>query len=391
MEIEEFIDKYYVERKQTNSLKWDKLEERFGQADLIPLWVADMDFKVSEAITKALKDRVLHGVYGYTYAGNSYYAAYNSWMDEHFSFPIKSEWVRFSTGAVQAIYHLLNAFTEKDDAVIIQLPVYYPFSDAVKDTGRQLVTVDLLNDNGHFSMDFESFEQAIVDNSVKLYIHCSPHNPVGRVWTEEEQVKLFEICRKHNVLIISDEIHQDFTFTRPHIPAANINDGAYRNRLITVNSASKSFNIAGLTHSNMIITDDELRAKYDAYANTIVKTEANTMGLIATEAAYVDGGDWMESLKQVIYHNYELVRDYLNKFAPEIIVSPLEGTYLAFIDLRAVVDKDDMVQFVQDKCGLAVDYGEWFGEGYEGFIRLNLATKSEIIEQAVQEIIEQLG
>ena len=390
MEIEEFVEKYYVERQHTNSLKWDLLEERFGQADLLPLWVADMDFKVSQAITKTLKDRILHGVYGYTFAGKSYYQAYNSWMETYFSFPIKEEWVRFSTGAVQAIYHLLYTFTDENDSVIIQSPVYYPFNDAIKDTNRRLVNVDLVNNDGYFTIDFERFEQAIIDQSVRLYIHCSPHNPVGRVWTEEEQAKLFAICQKHNVLIISDEIHQDFTFEREHIPAANVSEGVHRPRVITVNSASKSFNIAGLTHCNIVITDDGLRQKYDDFANSMIKTEVNIMGLFATEAAYVDGMDWMASLKNVIYHNYEIVRDYFTKFAPEITVSPLEGTYLVFVDLRKVVKSDEMVEFIQEKCGLAVDYGEWFGEGYEGFIRLNLATKPENIEKAVQTIVEQL-
>ncbi|MBZ6527862.1 pyridoxal phosphate-dependent aminotransferase [Aerococcaceae bacterium DSM 111021] len=391
MEIEEFVDKYYVERRHTNSLKWDLLEQRFGQPDLLPLWVADMDFKVSEAITKSLKDRVLHGVYGYTFADKSYYSAYSSWMEAHFSFPIKEEWVRFSTGAVQAIYHLLYAFTKENDSVIIQPPVYYPFSEAVRDTKRQLVSVDLVNNDGYYTIDFDQFEQAVIDHSVKLYIHCSPHNPVGRVWTEEEQAKLFAICRKYDVLIISDEIHQDFTFEREHIPAANVSESAHRDRLITVNSASKSFNIAGLTHCNIVITDDKLREQYDTFANRMVKSEANIMGLLATEAAYVDGVDWMDSLKKVIYHNYEIIRDYFGKFAPKIVVSPLEGTYLIFVDLRAVVDNNQMVEFIQEKCGIAVDYGEWFGEGYEGFIRLNLATKPENIEKAVQAIVENLG
>lgn len=390
MEVEEFVDKYYVERRHTHSLKWDLLEERFGDADLLPLWVADMDFKVSQAITKALKDRVLHGVYGYTFAGESYFAALNKWMEENFNFPIKKEWVRFSSGVVQAIYHLLYAYTEKDDAVIIQTPVYYPFTNAVNDTGRKLVTVDLLNNNGYFSIDFERFEQAIVENSVKMYIHCSPHNPVGRVWSEEELTQLFDICQKHGVLILSDEIHQDFTYDSIHYPSAIVNEEAYRAQLITVNSASKSFNIAGLTHCNIIITDETLRDKYDAFAKTMMQSEPNLMGMIATEAAYVDGADWMKALKNVIQYNYDIVVSYFKEHAPEIVVSPLEGTYLAFVDLRPVVDKADIIEFIQEKCGIAVDYGEWFGEGYEGFIRLNLATKPENIEYAVTQIVENL-
>lgn len=391
MSVEEFVENYYVERQNTHSLKWDLLEERFGNADLLPLWVADMDFKVSPAITEALVERVQHGVYGYTFAGPSYYEAVGQWMSQNFNFPVDREWVRFSGGVVQAIYHLINAYTEKDDAVIIQTPVYYPFANAVRDTGRKLVSVDLVNNNGYFTIDYDAFEQAIVDNDVKLYIHCSPHNPVGRVWTEDEAVRLLDICQKHGVQVISDEIHQDFVYgNNVQIPSAVLNNGAYRSSVVTVSSASKTFNIAGLTHCNIIITDDALRQQYDAYAQTIVQTEANVMGLFATEAAYTGGHPWLDGLKEVVYHNYELVVDAF-KALPDVVVSPLEGTYLVFIDLNKELDASDIKAFIQDKCGLAVDYGEWFGDNYTGFIRLNLATKPELVETALARIVENLG
>lgn len=390
MTIEEFVNEYYIDRRDTQSLKWDLLQERFGQADLLPLWVADMDFKVSPAITKALADRVQHAVYGYSYADSTYYQALTQWLSQHYHFDIEKDWVRFSTGVVQAIYHLIHAYTEKNDAVIIQTPVYYPFANAVRDSGRQLVNVDLRNDNGYFTIDYDRFEEAIVQHQVKLYLHCSPHNPVGRVWTEEESVRLLEICRKHKVLVISDEIHQDFTYGQQHIPTAILKDGKYKDQTITLNSASKSFNIAGLTHCHIIISEPSLRQQYDAFAKTIIQTEVNLMGMLATEAAFQAGQAWLDGVKEVIYHNYQALLAAFQERAPEVIVSPLEGSYLVFIDLRPVLEPSEVKSFIQGRCGLAVDYGEWFGENYVGFLRLNLATKPDLIQQAVNKIIDNL-
>lgn len=391
MTIEEFVRDYYVERQDSQSLKWDLLEERFGNPDLLPLWVADMDFKVSPAITQVLADRVQHGVYGYSYATSTYYEALSQWLSRHYNFEIEKDWLRFSTGVVQAIYHLIHAFTAEDDAILIQTPVYYPFANAIRDSGRQLINVDLKNENGYFTIDFDRFEEAVIQHQVKMYLHCSPHNPVGRVWTEEESVRLLEICRKHKVLVISDEIHQDFTYGHHHIPTAVLEGGRYRDQTITLNSASKSFNIAGLTHCHIIISEASLRHQYDAFAKTIFQTEPNLMGMLATEAAFQAGQAWLDGVKEVIYHNYLEVFTAFEQRAPEVIVSPLEGSYLVFIDLRQVLDPSEVKTFIQDRCGLAVDYGEWFGENYVGFIRLNLATKPDYIQQAVDQIISHLN
>ncbi|XJS10733.1 MalY/PatB family protein [Aerococcaceae bacterium WGS1372] len=390
MTVEEFVSNYYVERKHTRSLKWDLLQERFGDPDLLPLWVADMDFKVSPAISQELAERVEHGVYGYSYADTAYYDILNQWLSRHFNFEIQADWVRFSTGVVQAIYYLIHAYTKKNDAVIIQTPVYYPFANAVRDSGRQLISVDLINHDGYFTMDYDHFEEAIIQHQVKLYLHCSPHNPVGRVWTEEESVGLFEICKKHDVLVISDEIHQDFTYDKQHIPSAVLNHGQYSDRIITLNSASKSFNLAGLTHCHIIISDPNLRKEYDHYAKTIVQTEINLMGLIATEAAFKNGQPWLDGLKEVILYNYQSVVESFEREVLEVIVSPLEGSYLVFIDLRKVLEPKNIESFIQDQCGIAVDYGEWFGENYKGFIRINLATKPENVKYALDNIIQNL-
>ena len=390
MDKASFIDRYYTDRKGTNSLKWDLVDQRFSGENLLPLWVADMDFKVAEAITQAFQERVDHAVYGYSIIPESYFTAYQAWMSERFNFKIEKDWIRFSPGIVQALYYFMHIYTQADDSVAILTPVYYPFHNAVRDTGRQLVTIDLINDRNQFSIDFDKFEAEIIANKVKLFIHCSPHNPAGRVWTEEEQTRLFEICEAHDVLIISDEIHQDFTYGDvQHIPAATVAGGKFSDRIITANSASKSFNLAALGHSNLLISNPDLRTKYDQFAATMIQTEANLFGVMATEAAYRSGADWLAGIKNVIFDNYQKASARLQAELPAVTISPLQGTYLMFIDLNPILKGHDIVDFMQNSCGVAIDYGEWFGTGYEGYIRLNLATKYDLVEQAIEAIIRE--
>jgi cystathionine beta-lyase len=390
MDKQTFLNNYYTDRKNTRSVKWDLVDSKFKGNNLLPMWVADMDFKVADAITAALAEKIAHGVYGYSFTGSDYFDTVNEWMTNHFNFPLKKAWIRYTPGIVQALYHLLHAFTVENDAVIILTPVYYPFHDAVRDTNRQLITLDLENNDCHFSIDFKAFEKKIIAEQVKMYIHCSPHNPAGRVWTEEEQLRLFEICERHDVLVISDEIHQDFTFgDAKHIPSATVADGRFHNRIITTNSASKSFNLAALTHAHIIITDEALRKQYDDYARTAIRSEANVMGVIATESAYRGGQEWLKALKDVILDNYNDAVIALQKAFPEIKVAPLQGTYLMFVDLNPVLKGMNTTEFMQEKCGVAIDYGEWFGTNYHGYIRINLATKPEFVEQTIEAIIRE--
>lgn len=390
MDTATFIERYYTDRKGTNSLKWDLVDQRFEGENLLPLWVADMDFKVADAITEAFKERLDHGVYGYSLVPDSYFVAYSSWMKKRFNFEIDQEWLRFTPGIVQALYYFMHVYTKPNDAVVILTPVYYPFHNAVRDTGRQLITVDLVNEENVFSIDFDAFEEAIIANDARVFIHCSPHNPTGRVWSEDEQMRLFEICEKHDVLIISDEIHQDFTYDDSrHIPSARVADGKYSDRIITANSASKSFNLAALGHSNILIPNADLRQAYDSFAATMIQTEANLFGVIATEAGYTDGAEWLESVKEIISDNYIQAKMKLQAAFPEITISPLQGTYLMFIDLNPILKGNDIIDFMQNSCGVAIDYGEWFGQDYEGYIRMNLATKFELVEQAVDAIIRE--
>ena len=388
MQKEKFLKEYLVERKGTYSLKWDALDKRFGNADLISMWVADMEIKAPKEVIEALKERCEHGVFGYSYVSDEYYNSVINWLKEKHNYEIKKEWLRFTNGVVTAIYCFVNIFTKVDDAILILTPVYYPFHNAVKDNNRKLITCDLKNTDGYFTIDYDEVEKKIVENNVKLFIQCSPHNPAGRVWKEEELAKILEICKKHNVLVISDEIHQDITMKGyKHIPSAIVANGKYADNLITVSAASKTFNLAGLIHSNIIISNDELRKKYDEEIKKINQTEINILGMLATQVAYEKGSEWLENVKEIIEDNFNYLKTELNKHIPEITITNLEGTYLVFLDLRKIIPIDKVKEFIQDKCNLAIDFGEWFGASFKGFIRINLATDPEIVKKAVESII----
>ena len=388
MQKEKFLKEYLVERKGTYSLKWDALDKRFGNADLTSMWVADMEIKAPKEVIKALKERCEHGVFGYSYVSDEYYNSVIKWLKEKHNYEIKKEWLRFTNGVVTAIYCFVNIFTKIDDAILILTPVYYPFHNAVKDNNRKLITCDLKNTDGYFTIDYDEVEKKIVENKVKLFIQCSPHNPAGRVWKEEELAKILEICKKHNVLVISDEIHQDITMKGyKHIPSAIVANGKYADNLITISAASKTFNLAGLIHSNIIISNDELRKKYDEEIKKINQTEINILGMLATQVAYERGSEWLENVKEIIEDNFNYLKTELNKHIPEIIITNLEGTYLVFLDLRKIIPIDKVKEFIQDKCNLAIDFGEWFGASFKGFIRINLATDPEIVKKAVESII----
>ena len=388
MQKEKFLKEYLVERKGTYSLKWDALDKRFGNADLISMWVADMEIKAPKEVIEALKERCEHGVFGYSYVSDEYYNSVINWLKEKHNYEIKKEWLRFTNGVVTAIYCFVNIFTKVDDAVLILTPVYYPFHNAVKDNNRKLITCDLKNTDGYFTIDYEEVEKKIVENNVKLFIQCSPHNPAGRVWKEEELAKILEICKKHNVLVISDEIHQDIIMKGyKHIPSAIVANGKYADNLITISAASKTFNLAGLIHSNIIISNDELRKKYDKEIKKINQTEINILGMLATQVAYEKGSEWLENVKEIIEDNFNYLKTELNKHIPEITITNLEGTYLVFLDLRKIIPIDKVKEFIQDKCNLAIDFGEWFGASFKGFIRINLATDPEIVKKAIENII----
>lgn len=381
MDAAEFCKQYGVDRRHTCSIKWDALDKRFGSGELTPMWIADMDFQVPEAVREALHKRIDHGVFGYTMIPESYYEAFFDWMLTHHHVRLQSEWIRFSTGVVNSFYWMVNAFTESHDAVMICTPVYHPFHTAVTDNKRKLVCSELINLNGQYVIDYDDFEQQMIKHKVKLFIHCSPHNPVGRVWTKEELMRLFDICARHQVMIVSDEIHQDFVRPdREFISALQLQE--HWPHLIVLNSASKTFNLAGLLHSHIMIPDAGVRKRYDDYARTVNKAENSLLGWIAAEACYRHGSDWHKGLMKVIEHNYQILKRTFGNRREEIALSEKEGTYLAWADLTNHTQSRNLRSFLQDICKIAVSYGEQFGGNSKGFIRLNLATLPSNIQAA---------
>lgn len=380
----------YVDRKNSNCNKWDGQTTMFGEEGLLAMWVADMDFQVPQCVKEALTKYVESGVYGYYKIPDAYYQAFINWEKEQHGYEVKKEWIRFSPGVVAGFHWLVQIFTKPKDAVLVNTPVYYPFFKAVKNNDRKLICSDLVNENGVYTLDFEDFEKKIVENSVKLFILCSPHNPVGRVWKEEELKKLFDICKKHQVLVVSDEIHQDLVYgENSHIPSLSVGD--YDHMMISLTAPSKTFNIAGAQNSIVVIPDEELRKKWDRYIEGNSVPNGNAFGYVAAQAAYEGGAGWLEGVKRQIYENYKYLKTQLQEKLPEIIVTPLEGTYLCWVDLASYVDPEEMEEVIQKKCGLAVDYGHWFGGGKFGTcIRINLATSMDNVKIAVDALAENL-
>lgn len=390
MQAKEFCQRYYTERKNTQCVKWDALEKRFGNAELLPMWIADMEFRSPEAVIEALQKLVDHGVFAYSMVPDSYEEAVIAWQEKRHGNSFEREWMRLSPGIVSALYWFVGAFTEEADAIITLNPVYYPFHNAIDDQKRRRVAVDLVDTDGYFTIDFAAFEKTIVDEQVKMFIHCSPHNPVGRVWTEEELVKLFEICERHEVLVVSDEIHQDLLFDGvKHLAASAVAEGRFQDRLLMTNAPSKTFNLAGGLTSNVIIPDAALRQRYDDYVGKVYHVAVNAFGIAAAEASYRGGHAWYEGLMKQIQENYALVQDSMAEF-PKVVVTQMEGTYLPMLGLQAYVKTEDMKRVVQDMAGLAVNFGDWFGKGWEHYIRLNIGTHPDLVKQALTQLKEAL-
>lgn len=380
----------YVERKHTNCEKWDGMERLFSSNELMPLWVADMDFKVPEAITKALHEYVEMGAYGYYKVPDSYYEAFIAWEKRHHGFTVEREWLRFSPGVVSGFNWGVQMLSKPGDSILIQQPVYYPFARAIENNERRLVSADLVNHNGHYQVDLEAFEETIIKEDVKLFILCSPHNPVGRVWTEAELKGMIALCRKYKVYVLADEIHQDLVMSPHHHTSAFLAED-YQEGMILLTAPSKTFNLAAGQNSIIIIKDEELRARWDKFVLSIAIGSGNAFGYIAAEAGYREGDEWLQGVKEQIQENYNYLKDELSRHLPKAVLAPLEGTYLAWLDLGAYLEGKNVTEVIEGQCKLAVDYGNWFAPlGYENFIRLNLATSLDNIKTATASLIEHL-
>ena len=381
----------YVDRVGTDCNKWDSMDARFGDNDLMALWVADMDFMVPECVRKAAREYADFGIYGYYKVPDAYYQNFIDWEEKYHHCHIEKQWLRFSPGVVSPINWYVNMKTKPGDGIIVLTPVYYPFLDAIRDNGRQLISCDLVRKDKVYHIDYADFEKKIVDNKVKLFILSSPHNPVGRVWKKEELEQLLAICRKHQVFVVADEIHHDLIMPGyEHTEILNI--PGYTDMLVVLTAGSKTFNLAGCKNSFVILPDEKLRQEYDDFLATLRIRGGNAFGYVAVAAAFGGGRPWLEGVIDIIHKNAQYVEETLAEKLPEAVVSPLEGTYLQWVDLGAYVKPNETQELIQNKCRLAVDYGEWFGgERFGSFIRLNLATSPENIKEAVSRIIKNIG
>lgn len=380
----------YKDRLGTDCNKWDGCEEKFGDEHLLPLWVADMDFEAPSCVKQALKEYVDFGVFGYYQIPNRYYEVFINWEKTYHDYDVKKEWIRFAPGVVPAFNWLIHILTNERDGVLITPPVYYPFKDAVVNNNRTLVESPLMRLEDHYELDYEDFERKIKEQNVKLFIFCTPHNPVGRVWKKEEIVKVLDICKKYGVYVIADEIHQDIIMDGyQQVTAAAT--GNYDEIMVTLTAATKTFNLAGCQNSIVVIPNESLRKRYDDYLTRLRITGGNAFGYIAVQSAYEGGRKWLDEVLNIIEENYHLMKSILEEKLPKVWIPKLEGTYLMWIDLGAYVSADEIESVIQKDCGLAVDYGSWFGgEVYGTFIRVNLATREENIRLAAEKIVEAL-
>lgn len=376
-----------TDRKNTDSLKHDFAPENNLPSDVLPMWVADMDFKAAPCILEALKTSVEHGIFGYSDTKDDYYEIVASWFEKHFNWQTEKQWLVKTPGIVYALAMAVQATTEKGDSVIIQPPVYYPFYNVIRNNERKIIENTLVYENGKYSIDFEDFEKKIVENNVKLFILCSPHNPVCRVWTKDELKKLGEICNKYNVYVVSDEIHCDFTWDSFEHTVFTIAVPEMKDRTIICTAPSKTFNVAGLQMSNVWIQGEELREKYKKAIDASGYTCPNNLGVVACKAAYKDGEEWAKECKAYIKGNLDYVRTFLKENIPEIKLVEPEGTYFAWLDCSGLgLSGEEIDALIINKAKLWLDSGSIFGEVANKFQRVVLACPREIVVKAMNQL-----
>jgi len=376
-----------IDRSETQSVKWD-----FHEKDLLPLWVADMDFRAPNPIIDALSNRVKHGIFGYSYFHNSYYDALLNWFKRRYNWELNQEWLLFTPGVIPAINLAIQEFSNPGDNIIIQNPVYYPFYGVITNKGRQFLLNPLKFSKNSYKMDFEDLEKKVSDPRTKIVILCNPHNPIGRVYTSQELTHFGDICIEHEKLIIADEIHCDLVYPQyKHINFSSINEDFAQNS-ITCTSGSKTFNLAGLQLSNIIIPNQEIRKTMRLAIERLFLPEAlgylpNTLSFVAFRAAYENCEEWLDSLIQYLQSNLEFLKSFIRDNLPLISVIEPEGTYLVWLDFRKLgMGHEQLEHFMKKDAKVALDEGYNFGQGGEGFERINIACPRLILEEALNRI-----
>lgn len=376
-----------IDRKNTRCLKYDFAVKRGMPEDVLPLWVADMDFETSSYIEDALTERVQEGIFGYSDVQTPYFEIIRDWMVRHHDWEPQEKWLIKTPGVVFALAMAVKAYTDPGDKVLLQQPVYYPFSEVITDNGREVVSNDLvLTEDGTYKIDFADFEQKIIANGIKLFLLCSPHNPVGRVWTKEELEKIGDICVKHGVTVVSDEIHNDFIWEGTHTVFAGIKK-EFADISVTCTSPSKTFNLASMLISNIFIPNQILRRKFRKEMDRAGISQLSVLGLVATEAAYAHGDEWYAAMKNYVRDNIAFAKTYVEKNLPGVRMIDTQGTYLIWLDFRQTgLTVEELDRKIIYEAGLWLDSGKIFGKTGEGFERINVACPRAVLQEALDRI-----
>lgn len=376
-----------IDRKNTRCLKYDFAVKRGMPEDVLPLWVADMDFETSSYIEDALTERVKEGIFGYSDVQTPYFEIIRDWMIRHHDWEPQEKWLIKTPGVVFALAMAVKAYTDPGDKVLLQQPVYYPFSEVITDNGREVVSNDLvLTEDGTYKIDFADFEQKIIANGIKLFLLCSPHNPVGRVWTKEELEKIGDICVKHGVTVVSDEIHNDFIWEGTHTVFAGIKK-EFADISVTCTSPSKTFNLASMLISNIFIPNQILRRKFRKEMDRAGISQLSVLGLVATEAAYAHGDEWYAAMKNYVRDNIAFARAYVEENLPGVRMIDTQGTYLIWLDFRQTgLTVEELDHKIIYEAGLWLDSGKIFGKTGEGFERINVACPRAVLQEALDRI-----
>ena len=376
-----------INRRGTDCLKYDFAVRRGMPEDVLPLWVADMDFKTSSYVEDAVIERTKHGIFGYSESGEEYFKAVAGWMRRHHNWEIHPEWLIKTPGVVFALAMAVKAFTEKGDSVLIQQPVYYPFSEVIRDNGRVVVSNDLyLGEDNRYHIDLADFEKKIVKYHVKLFLLCSPHNPTGRVFTKEELTAMGDLCVKHGVKVVSDEIHNDFVFQGEHTVFASVKK-EYEEISVICTSPSKTFNLASMLISNIFVPNRELRQRFRHEVDAAGISQLSALGLVAAKAAYAQGDEWYEQMMSYVGENIRYVKEYVKENLPGVTVIDGEGTYLMWLDFRGTgLDPEELDRRIIYEAKLWLDSGKIFGHTGAGFQRINVAAPRAILTECLERI-----
>lgn len=374
-----------ISRRGTHSYKWDSAKSE----DVLPMWVADMDFHTAPAIVEALRSRVEHGIFGYTRVPDSYYEAVTGWFSRRHGWKIDREWMIYTSGIVPAISAVIKALTVPGDKVLVQTPVYNCFFSSIRNNGCETVSNPLLKTDDTYRMDFDDLEQKVADEKVKVMLLCNPHNPAGRVWTREELMRVGDICLRYDVTVVSDEIHCELVFPgHIYTPFASLSDKFLRHS-VTCLSPSKAFNMAGLQIANIICADEDMRRKIDKAININEVCDVNPFGVIATQAAYTEGEEWLKQLLDYLHGNYIYMQDFCREHLPDFPIAKLEGTYLVWMDCRALdMSSEELEQRLIDEAGLWLNAGTMYGAEGKGFMRWNIACPQTTLAEGLKRFAE---